>query len=120
MLRLITSIIANIAALYVAGYFVPGFVVSGGWKEYLMAGAVLGLLNLIVKPILKLVALPLMVLTFGLFTLVINAALLWGVSWLFPSVIAIIGWQALAWGTLIVTIANFLAAHAKKSPFSTL
>lgn len=113
MIWLITSIIGNTAALFVAQYFVHGFSVQGGWKEYFMAGSVLGLLNLIVKPILKTVSFPLIILTLGLFTLVINAALVWGLDWLF-SFITISSWQALAWGTLIVTVMNFFISRNSK------
>ncbi len=112
MPRLITSIIGNILALFAAQYFVHGFNMQGGLKEYALAGLVLGLLNLIVKPILKAISLPLIMVTLGLFILVINAGLLWSVDWLF-SFIAITSWQALAWGTLIVTAVNYAIAHGK-------
>ncbi len=111
--RLVTSVVANGLALFAAQYVVPGFTVSGGWQEYLTAAVVLGLLNLVVKPILKTISLPLIVLTLGLFTLVINAALLWGLAWWFPF-ITVATWQALGEATLIMTVVNFLVSHASR------
>ncbi len=111
MARLITRIVSNTVALYAADWLVAGFAVRGTWHEYVLAGAVLGLLNLFVKPILKVISLPLIVLTLGLFTLVINAILLWAVAALFPGIIAITSIMALAWATLVLTAVNLLISH---------
>lgn len=107
MLHIVVRLGANILALYAAAWLVPGFIVSGAWQEYVLAGVVLGLLNLIVKPIVKMVAFPLIILTLGLFSLVINAAILWSVDYAFAFV-DIQGWQALLLGTLVVSIVNML------------
>lgn len=111
MTRVITRIVSNTVAVYIADVAVAGFAVYGGWREYLLAGAALGLLNLFVKPILKAFSFPLIILTLGLFTLVINAALLAVVAWLFPSTVAISGIVALAWATLVTTAVNLLISH---------
>ena len=96
-----------------AYYFVPGFVVNGSWKEYLLAGAFLGLLNLIVKPILKAISMPLIILTLGLFTLVINGLLLWTVDYIFDF-ISIRDTATLLYAIIIITVVNlFVSASAK-------
>jgi putative membrane protein len=65
-------------ALFVAAWLVPGITVdSGGWVIYAAMAVILGLVNAVVRPILKLLTCPLVVLTLGLFTLVINALTLW-------------------------------------------
>lgn len=112
MMTLIVRVLANTAALYVAQRFVSGFVVIGGWERYLLAGVLLGLLNLIVKPILKFISFPLIILTLGLFTLVINAFILWTVDYAFDF-ITIHSLVALGWGTLIVTGFNLLATKSE-------
>jgi len=100
-------------ALYAANYFVPGFGVSGSWKEYLLAGAFLGLLNLVVKPILKLISMPIIILTLGLFTLVINGLLLWTVDYIFDFV-SIKDTTALLYAVVVITIVNlFMSVTAK-------
>lgn len=105
--HLILRILANGLALYLAQRFVAGFVLHGGWREYLLAGLALALLNMLVRPVLKLIAFPLIILTLGLFTLVINAGMLWATDYLF-GFLAISGLWALIWGTLIVSIVNIL------------
>ena len=108
--RLLIRIVVSALALWAADYLLPGFGVSGGITGILLAGAVLGLLNTLVRPILKLLAAPLILLTLGLFTLVINAALLWTAGQL-TGVIVIANLTALALATLIVTAANIIFDH---------
>ncbi len=113
MISFIIRILGNSLALYVANYFVPGFVVSGSWKEYLLAGAFLGLLNFLVKPVLKMISMPFIILTLGLFTLVINGLLLWTVDYIFDFV-SIGDVTALLYATVVITIINlFISASAK-------
>ncbi len=74
--RLILHLIANAAALYLTFFLLQGnFAVTGGIKGYLLAGVVFGVLNSFVKPILKILSLPFMLITAGLFTLIINMAI---------------------------------------------
>ena len=100
-------------ALYVANLLVPGFIVSGGWKEYLLAGMVLGALNLIVKPVLKAISMPLIILTLGLFTLVINGLLLWTVDYIFDFV-SINSLATLLYAAVIVSIVNIFVSRTTK------
>lgn len=104
----ILVLLSNPLALYLAQRFVPGFIVNGGLKEYLIAGILIGLLNLLVRPILKLISLPLIVITLGLFLLVINALVLWIASQV-TDIIVIQNLMALLWATLIITAVNFIA-----------
>lgn len=71
-------------ALVTAAWIVPGIDVekSSGWIAVLVMAAVLGLVNAVVRPVLRLLALPIIVLTIGLFLLVINAFTLWLSSWI--------------------------------------
>ena len=54
MKRFLFSIIANLAALWLAVHYINGFSINGGFKEYLIAGLILAILNLVLKPIIKL------------------------------------------------------------------
>ncbi len=114
MIGFIIRIFGNSLALFVANYFVPGFVVSGGWKEYLLAGVFLGALNLIVKPVLKLLTGPLIILTLGLFTLVINGLLLWTVDYIFDFV-SIKDVTTLLYAVVVVTIVNLIISVTAKA-----
>ncbi len=74
-MKLIIRWIIAALALFLAAYLVPGIhVTSGGWLAYVLMALVLGLVNAIVRPVLKLLTCPLIILTLGLFVLVINAA----------------------------------------------
>lgn len=101
-------LLSNSLGLWIAQRFVPGFVVNGGLKEYLIAGILLGLLNLIVRPILKIISFPLMILTLGLFSIIINAILIWAVAQV-TGLITIQTITALFWATLILAIINFVS-----------
>ena len=114
MIGFIIRIFGNSLALYAAYYFVPGFVVNGSWKEYLLAGAFLGLLNLVVKPVLKLISMPIIILTLGLFTLVINGLLLWTVDYIFDFV-SIKDTMALLYAVVIITIVNLFVSTGAKA-----
>lgn len=104
---LILGLLGNILALYLAHLWIAGFAVSGGWKGYLIAGIVIGLLNLIVRPILKIVTLPLIWLSLGLFLIVINAAIIWLAAQL-TGYITIESYIALLWATVILAAVNFI------------
>ena len=69
------------AAVWVASLLVSGIRLEG-WESTLLVAAVLGLLNLYVKPVLVLLSLPVTILTLGLFLIVINAVLLGVTDWL--------------------------------------
>jgi putative membrane protein len=70
------------AALALAVWLIDGFDFSGEWWEFLIVAAILGLANLIVRPILRLLSLPIVLVTFGLFLIVVNALVLALVVWL--------------------------------------
>lgn len=76
--RIIAHILANAIALYFVSLILEGnFTIIGGVKGYVIAAIIFGLLNGIVKPILKLLSLPFVLVTAGLFIFVINTFLVW-------------------------------------------
>src|SRR5258706_13756273 len=66
----------NAIALYVAVLIVPGIALGGDWTGLIWVALIFGLLNALVRPLLKLLTCPLIILTLGLFTIVINTVLL--------------------------------------------
>lgn len=114
MLGFIARILGNSVALYAAYWVVPGFVFTGGIKEYFIAGAVLGLLNMILKPILKFISFPFIIITLGLFTIVINALLLWLVDYIFDFV-NISDIVNLVYATIVISIVNMIISTITKS-----
>jgi len=84
MKKLFLQIITGVLALWLATKFIRGVEFKGPIQILLLAGAILGLLNFFIKPILKIVTLPLRILTFGLSGLVINVGMIWAVDLIFP------------------------------------
>lgn len=101
MLKLLLTIISGTLGLWVADYFIAGVEFTGSWQTLLFAGIILGLINFFIKPILKLITLPVRLLTLGLFGLIINIALVWTIDIIFMEII-IEGIVPLLWTTLII------------------
>lgn len=77
MLRIFAHIVVNGLGIWLIAWLVPGVHYQGGLLYLLLTGAVIGLLNVLVKPVVTVLSLPLIVLTLGLFYLAINGLLLW-------------------------------------------
>ena len=100
-------IISTLAVL-VATYVVPG-IKFDRWQDLLVATLVLGLLNSFLRPLLLLLSLPLVIVTLGLFTIVINALLLLLVSALLGEQhFKVDGFWAAFWGALIISVVSIL------------
>jgi putative membrane protein len=110
MKLLIRWIIAS-AALFAAAYFVPGIRVEdpNAWLVYVLMAVVLGFVNAIIRPLLSILSCPLIILTLGIFVLIIN-----GVSFLIAARIAeamgvgfyVDGFWSAFLGALIVSVAS--------------
>jgi putative membrane protein len=77
LLRLLLSWLILAVAFYVTTRIVTGIHVTGGAVGYLEVALVFGLINAILGPILRILSIPAIILTFGLFILVVNGFLLW-------------------------------------------
>jgi len=95
--RLLIRLIINSCALYVAGLLISGLHIDG-WKTILLVAIVFGIVNALIRPLVSCITCLLQILTLGLFTLVINALMLYVTSWLADLV------------GLDFTIDNFLSA----------
>ncbi len=98
-------------SLFVAAWLVPGIRIQGNaWFVYTVMAIILGLVNALVRPILKFLTCPLIILTLGLFILVINAMTLWlasaiAVGWFHVGFYVDGFWSAFL-GALIVSIVS--------------
>jgi putative membrane protein len=95
--------------LWLASVLVPGIAVAGPWT-LLGAALLLGIVNAVLRPVLVLLTLPVTVLTLGLFVLVINAAMLALVAWVFEGFTIAGFWPAL-FGAIIVSLTGWLASY---------
>jgi putative membrane protein len=98
MRSLVLHWLLNAAALWIAAAILPGLDFTGSAVDLLLVAAVFGLVNSLLRPILTVLTCPLIVLTLGLFTLVINALML-----------LVTGWLSARWD-LGFTVAGFWAA----------
>lgn len=106
----IVQILINVGALYAAVWVVGGITFVGEWWKFLLVALAFSLLNTYLRPILRILTLPITVITMGIFLLVINAAMLlltsaisdqlelgfsvadFGAAFLGAIVVAIVGW----------------------------
>jgi putative membrane protein len=75
-MRVLLRLVVNAAALWAATRLVPGISYTGDGASLFGVALVFGVLNVLIKPILFLLSLPFIIVTLGLFTLVINAVML--------------------------------------------
>jgi len=93
--------------IYLAAQVVPGITLRGEplWPA-LLAGLVLALINAVVRPVLKILTLPLTLLTLGLFLFVLNAFCLWLTSAIAPG-FDIAGFWPAFWGALLISVVSW-------------
>ncbi len=80
-MKIVMRIIINAVAIWLATYFVAGFTFSGDLIALIIVAIIFGLINTFIRPIIAFVSFPVTLLTLGLFTLVINALMLWLTVW---------------------------------------
>lgn len=110
MLRLLVRLIVNAVALWVAVELVPGLQFEGDWVSLLIIAFIFGLVNALVRPIIILLTCPLIVLSLGLFVLVINTLMLALTVWLSREVLDLgltsTGFWATFLGALVISIVS--------------
>jgi len=110
----IVRLAVNAVALYAAIYFVPGLqaaVPNQSWVTYVVLALIFGLVNLLIRPILKLVTCPFYILTLGLFSLIVNTLLFKLTFWIgnqFGVTNLINNWVDAFLGALVVSIVSML------------
>ena len=108
LLRILLGWLILAVAFYVTTRIVTGIHVTGGAVGYLEVALVFGLINAILGPILRFLSLPLAIVTFGFFILVVNGFLLWIAEHLTSSLrIDHFFWDAI-FGALVIAIVSWL------------
>ena len=115
MTRLLVQVLLNGVALFVASRVIDGIEYNGSLLYLLVAGLVFGLINLLVKPIATFFSLPLILLTLGLFYLVINAGML-KLADLFLSGFAVDGFWPAVQGGLVIALFNWVVRAFSSEP----
>lgn len=114
IIRSILKIAINAGAIYFASRVLDGVVITASdtvwWKYYgvlALIGAVIWVGNAIIKPVLKVLTFPLILVTLGLFNVVLNMLILWGADLILPQ-LEITGFLTLLWASLIISFINGL------------
>ncbi len=114
---LLLRLLINAGALWAATTLVPGISFTGDTGRFLLVALIFGLLNALVRPILLLLSLPLLILTLGLFTFVLNALILMMLSGLSETLglgFHVAGFFPAFVGALIVTVVSFVLSMVAK------
>lgn len=115
-MRILGKILVNAVAVWVATALVDGIDLAGhdtGSRVFtlIVVALIFGLVNTVIKPVVKLLAFPVLVLTLGLFTLVINALMLWLTSWLSGTLdldFEVHGFWTAVLGALIISVVSWI------------
>ena len=111
MRHLLLRWIINAVALGVAAWLVSGIHVDGGWQVLALVALIFGLVNALIRPLVMLLTCPLIILTLGLFTLIINAGMLLLASWMAGLVgigFTVDGFWPAFWGGLVIGIVSIV------------
>jgi putative membrane protein len=105
----LVRLLINAAALWVATRLVPGVVYSGGWLPFLGVALVFGVVNALFGTVTKILTFPLIIVTLGLFLLVVNGLMLWLTS-AFSDALGlgfhVRGFGPAFWGALVVSVVS--------------
>src|SRR6188768_614078 len=117
-MRFLLRFLTNAAALWVATRLVPGVTFSGGWVPFLAVSLVLAMINATLRPLTKLLTCPIILLTLGLFALVVNGLMLWltsAVADTFGLGFRVNGFWPAFWGALVVSIVSTLLSMSVRT-----
>ena len=109
MMRIVINVLATATALLLIAQYVPGIVIDNIYTALVVA-VVWGILGLTVRPVLKLLTLPINLITFGLFSLVLNALLFWALSTIIKGFV-VSGFVPALIGTVLLSVVAW-ALHA--------
>jgi len=108
---LITVVALVVAYFILAPYNLMSVQGTSAWLAFAVMAVVMGLVNIFIRPVLKFLSCAFIILTVGLFMLVINAFLLWFSSWICQQIgvgfVVSVPWGAL-WGSIIVSVVSFI------------
>jgi putative membrane protein len=112
-------VLLNAAGLWVATQVVPGVSYTGGWLPFLGVALIFGVINATLRPLTKSLTCPLILLTLGLFALIVNGLMLWLTSSLSSAMglgLHVSGFWAAFWGGVVVSIVSTLLSMFVRAP----
>jgi putative membrane protein len=113
MQKIIAQFLGAIIGLWIAYTFVSGVIFTGSFIDLIIIAIALALLNTFLRPVLNLLALPIRILTLGLFSFIINMIIIWLIDYLFTQ-LTITGLFPLFVSTVIISICIGIFRHSTK------
>lgn len=114
--HIVLHLAANALAILAADYLIQGFSFTGNFKDLMLTTLVLTIINTFIRPVVKFILSPFILITLGLLSIVINAAILYVLD-MFQNPITIEGYKALLLTTLIISAANIVLTASAKISF---
>ena len=114
--RLLIRFVANAAAIYIAAQLISGIHLDG-WDAIIFVAIIFGLVNIFIRPLVSLITCLIQVITLGLFTLIINAGMLYFTAWLaqnFGLAFYIDNFISAFLGALVVSVISFILSKILK------
>ena len=116
---MLVRILINAAALWVAAEIVPGVDYNGGWLPFLGVAMIFGVVNTVIRPLTWILTFPFILVTLGLFLLVINGLMLWLTSAMSSALnlgFHVRGFWAAFWGALVVSLVSTALSFGLRDP----
>ncbi len=107
MRTFLARLLINSAGLWAATEWVTGVSIDPGLGTLIFVAFIFGLINALIKPIVQFLSFPLIFLTLGLFTLVINTLMFMLTDWMLDA-FHVTGFEAAFWGALVVSLVSWL------------
>ena len=99
--------LGTVAAVALTINLVPGISYTGGWTRIFLVALVWSVIVIVIRPVLQILTLPITVVTFGLFALVLNALLFYAMAWIVPGFV-VSGFLPALFGAIVLSILVWL------------
>jgi len=99
--------LGTVAAVALTVNLVPGITHTGGWTTILLVAVVWSVITLIIRPVLSILTLPITIITFGLFSLVLNAFLFYAMSWVVQG-FEVAGFLSALLGAIVLSLLTWM------------
>jgi putative membrane protein len=99
--------LGTVAAVVLTVYLVPGVTVYGGWLTILLVALAWSVITMIIRPVLQILTLPVTLITFGLFSFILNALLFWAMTLIVPGFV-VSNFLAALLGAIVLSILAWL------------
>ena len=113
-MKFVVTLLSTAASLWVAVWLVSGLEFSGFWWQFLIVAAIMGLANAFARPVITFFSIPFIIVTLGLFLLIVNALVLQLVVWLSGPSVLDLGltstgfFWATFWGSVVISVVGWI------------